>query len=69
MSRGIKPEQPSQDGIRRLGKALAGALDCLVNLEIDHHGPRLRGIEQRQNIAIACQLPPDKTEMQLLVLI
>jgi type VI secretion system protein ImpJ len=36
--------------------------------EIDHHGPRWRGIEQRQNIAIACQLPPDKTEMQLLVL-
>jgi type VI secretion system protein ImpJ len=36
--------------------------------EIDRHGPRWRGIEQRQNIAIACQLPPDKTEMQLLVL-
>jgi type VI secretion system protein ImpJ len=36
--------------------------------EIDHRGPRWRGIEQRQNIAIVCQLPPDKTEMQLLVL-
>jgi len=36
--------------------------------EIDHHGHLWPRIEQRQNIAISCQLPPEKTEMQLLVL-
>jgi type VI secretion system protein ImpJ len=36
--------------------------------ELDQHGQLWRRIEQRQNIAIACQLPPEKTDMQLLVL-
>jgi type VI secretion system protein ImpJ len=36
--------------------------------ELDHHGHLWRRIEQRQNLAVYCQLPPDKTEMQLLVL-
>ena len=36
--------------------------------ELDHRGPLWRRIEQRQNIAVYCQLPPDKAEMELLVL-
>jgi hypothetical protein len=35
---------------------------------LDHRGYLWRRIEQRQNIAVYCQLPPDKVEMQLLVL-
>jgi type VI secretion system protein ImpJ len=36
--------------------------------ELDHHGSLWRRIEQRQNIAVFCQLPPEKTEMQLMVI-
>jgi type VI secretion system protein ImpJ len=36
--------------------------------ELDHHGNLWRRIEQRQNIAVFCQLPPEKTEMQLMVI-
>jgi type VI secretion system protein ImpJ len=36
--------------------------------ELDHHGNLWRRIEQRQNIAVFCQLQPEKTEMQLLVI-
>jgi type VI secretion system protein ImpJ len=36
--------------------------------ELDHHGTLWRRIEQRQNIAVYCQIPPEKTEMQVLVL-
>ncbi len=36
--------------------------------ELDHHGNLWRRIEQRQNIAVFCQVPPEKTEMQLLVI-
>jgi type VI secretion system protein ImpJ len=36
--------------------------------ELDHRGNLWRRIEQRQNIAVYCQLPPEKVEMQLLVL-
>jgi type VI secretion system protein ImpJ len=36
--------------------------------ELDHHGALWKRIEQRQNIAVFCQLPPEKTEMQLMVL-
>jgi type VI secretion system protein ImpJ len=36
--------------------------------EIDHRGHVWNRIEQRQNIAISCQLPSEKTEMQLLIL-
>jgi type VI secretion system protein ImpJ len=36
--------------------------------ELDHRGNLWGRIEQRQNIAVFCQLPPDKTEMQLMVL-
>src|SRR5919198_2237013 len=32
--------------------------------ELDHHGNLWRRIEQRQNIAVFCQVPPEKTEMQ-----
>jgi type VI secretion system protein ImpJ len=36
--------------------------------ELEHRSPFWRRIEQRQNIAVYCQLPPEKTEMQLVVL-
>jgi type VI secretion system protein ImpJ len=36
--------------------------------ELDHHGNLWKRIEQRQNIAVFCQLPPEKTEMQLMVI-
>jgi type VI secretion system protein ImpJ len=36
--------------------------------EIDHHGTLWQRLEQRQNIAVFCQVPPEKTEMQLMVL-
>jgi type VI secretion system protein ImpJ len=36
--------------------------------ELDHHGTLWKRIEQRQNIAVYCQLPPQETEMQLLVI-
>jgi type VI secretion system protein ImpJ len=36
--------------------------------ELDHRSNLWGRIEQRQNIAVFCQLPPDKTEMQLMVL-
>lgn len=36
--------------------------------ELDHRGSLWKRIEQRQNIAVFCQLPPEKTEMQLMVL-
>jgi type VI secretion system protein ImpJ len=35
--------------------------------ELDHYGDLWRHIEQRQNLAVYCQLPPEKSEMQLLV--
>jgi type VI secretion system protein ImpJ len=35
---------------------------------IDHHTTLWRRIEQRQNIAVYCGLPPQGTEMQLLVI-
>ena len=40
---------------------------CLY-FELDHYGPLWRRIEQRQNIAVYCQLAPQETEMQLLVI-
>ncbi|HEX9869690.1 MAG TPA: type VI secretion system baseplate subunit TssK [Candidatus Tectomicrobia bacterium] len=36
--------------------------------ELDHHGNLWKRIEQRQNIAVFCQLPPEQTEMQLMVI-
>jgi type VI secretion system protein ImpJ len=36
--------------------------------ELDHRGNLWKRIEQRQNIAVFCQLPPEKTEMQLMVI-
>lgn len=36
--------------------------------ELDHRGTLWKRIEQRQNIAVFCQLPPEKAEMQLMVL-
>jgi type VI secretion system protein ImpJ len=36
--------------------------------ELDHRTNLWNRIEQRQNIAVFCQLSPDKTEMQLMVL-
>jgi type VI secretion system protein ImpJ len=36
--------------------------------ELDHHGNLWKRIEQRQNMAVFCQLPPEKTEMQLMVI-
>jgi type VI secretion system protein ImpJ len=36
--------------------------------EIDHRAALWKKIEQRQNIAVYCQLPSQKTEMQLLVI-
>jgi len=35
--------------------------------ELDHYGHLWQHIEQRQNLAVYCQLPPEKAEMQLLV--
>jgi type VI secretion system protein ImpJ len=35
--------------------------------ELDHFGALWRRIEQHHNVAVYCQLPPDKAEMQLLV--
>lgn len=35
---------------------------------MDHHHHLWRRIEQRQNIAVFCELPPEQTEMQLLVI-
>jgi type VI secretion system protein ImpJ len=35
---------------------------------VDHHSPLWRRIEQRQNLAVYCELPPQKTDMQLLVI-
>jgi type VI secretion system protein ImpJ len=36
--------------------------------ELDHHGSLWNRMEQRQNIAVFCQLPPEKAEMQLMVI-
>jgi type VI secretion system protein ImpJ len=36
--------------------------------ELDHRTNLWSRIEQRQNIAVFCQVPPEKTEMQLMVL-
>ncbi|RMF92272.1 MAG: type VI secretion system baseplate subunit TssK [Nitrospinota bacterium] len=35
---------------------------------LDHHAPLWRRIEQRQNIAVYCELPSQETEMELLVI-
>jgi type VI secretion system protein ImpJ len=35
---------------------------------LDHHAALWRRIEQRQNIAVFCELPPEKSDMQLLVI-
>jgi type VI secretion system protein ImpJ len=35
---------------------------------LDHHASLWRRIEQHRNIAVCCELPPEKIEMQLLVL-
>jgi type VI secretion system protein ImpJ len=36
--------------------------------ELSHHGNLWERIQQRQNIAVYCELPPQETEMQLLVI-
>jgi type VI secretion system protein ImpJ len=36
--------------------------------ELDHHGSLWNRMEQRQNIAVFCQLPPEQAEMQLMVI-
>jgi predicted component of type VI protein secretion system len=35
--------------------------------ELDHYGNLWRHIEQHHNLAVYCQIPPEKSEMQLLV--
>jgi type VI secretion system protein ImpJ len=35
---------------------------------LDHHSYLWNRIEQRENLAVYCELPPEKTEMQLLVI-
>lgn len=39
-----------------------------IYFELDHHGTLWNRIEQRRNIAVYCQLPPQESEMQLLVI-